>query len=471
VLKRYSTNLAIFCAFLDGLMVVISMHIANIIRPELTPVFDFVKNIRNPQPINELVFIGIAVIWIAVYVKIDLYDPKKNFKIVDEIYNLMIGSIIALVLISGFFYLINSQLSRLLFLIFGMISFGLHLTHRIIYRWVCKKFNHTNNHRHRLLIAGAGSIGRRFEQEIKKYTYLGYDLQGFIDDDPELIRENPDVFGDLNQVNDLVATYDIDELIIALPKWANERVSQLVEKVHKLPVRVWVIPDYFSLMLIKSAVSDFGDIPMINLRAPALTQKQRITKRIIDLFVAIPLFIMALPLFLMIGTMIKLDSKGSIFYHSSRVKEGGKPFIMVKFRTMGQNAHTDLAKVIKNDEEGNLIHKLPDDPRVTKIGKFLRKTSMDELPQLINIIKGDMSLIGPRPELPEMVKFYQPWQYKRFAAPQGLTGWWQINGRGDKPMHLHTEDDLYYIKNYSIWLDLQILIKTVLIVLRGKGAY
>jgi exopolysaccharide biosynthesis polyprenyl glycosylphosphotransferase len=471
MLKRYSTNLVIFCAFLDGLLVVVSLHIANWIRPELTPLFDFAKEIRNPQPINELVFVAIAIIWISVYVKIGLYDPKKNFKVVDEIYNLMIGSITALVLISGFFYLINSQLSRLLFIIFGMISFVMHLFHRLIYRWVYKKFNETTDRRHRLLIAGAGPIGRRFEQEIKKYTYLGYDLQGFIDDDPELIIEKPDVLGNIDQVTDLIAKYNIDELIIALPKWANDRVSQLVEKVHKLPVRVWVIPDYFSLMLIKSAVIDFGDIPMINLRAPALTQKQRITKRIFDLIVSIPLFIITLPVFLIIGVLIKLDSKGPIFYHSARVKEGVKPFKMIKFRTMGQNAHEELTKVMIKDEEGNLIHKLPDDPRVTKIGKFLRKTSLDELPQLINIIKGDMSLIGPRPELPEMVKLYQPWQYKRFAAPQGLTGWWQINGRSDKPMHLHTEDDLYYIKNYSIWLDLQILVKTFLIVLRGKGAY
>jgi lipopolysaccharide/colanic/teichoic acid biosynthesis glycosyltransferase len=144
---------------------------------------------------------------------------------------------------------------------------------------------------------------------------------------------------------------------------------------------------------------------------------------------------------------------------------------MIKFRTMRLNADQQLQQIMQKDKDGNLVHKRPDDPRVTKIGKFLRKTSLDELPQLFNVIKGDMSLIGPRPELPELVNLYEPWQRKRFTVPQGVTGWWQVNGRSDKPMHMNTQDDLYYIQHYSIWLDLQILLKTILVVIRGRGAF
>ena len=127
--------------------------------------------------------------------------------------------------------------------------------------------------------------------------------------------------------------------------------------------------------------------------------------------------------------------------------------------------------MIQHDDHGRVIHKVPNDPRVTRVGRFIRRTSLDELPQLFNVLKGEMSLVGPRPEMPWLVEQYAPWQRKRFAVPQGITGWWQINGRDDKLMHLHTEDDLYYIQNYSILLDLQILWKTIGVVLKRRGAF
>ena len=172
-----------------------------------------------------------------------------------------------------------------------------------------------------------------------------------------------------------------------------------------------------------------------------------------------------------IALVIKLDSAGPVFFRQRRVGENGRIFRMYKFRTMMENAEKMQPQVNHVNGDGYIIHKQENDPRVTRVGRFLRRTSLDESPQLLNVLKGEMSLVGPRPEMPWLVDSYEPWQHKRFAVPQGMTGWWQVNGRSEKPMHLHTEDDLYYVQNYSMWMDLYILLKTPLVVLKGRGAY
>jgi lipopolysaccharide/colanic/teichoic acid biosynthesis glycosyltransferase len=173
----------------------------------------------------------------------------------------------------------------------------------------------------------------------------------------------------------------------------------------------------------------------------------------------------------LIAIVIRLESRGPVLLRQPRAGENGRIFRMYKFRTMIANAEELRCLVEKTDAEGNLIHKSANDPRVTRLGRILRRASMDELPQLFNVLKGEMSLVGPRPELPYLVERYEPWQRQRFAVPQGITGWWQIQGRSDKPMHLSTQDDLYYVQNYSLLLDIYILFKTIGVVWRGTGAF
>jgi lipopolysaccharide/colanic/teichoic acid biosynthesis glycosyltransferase len=188
-----------------------------------------------------------------------------------------------------------------------------------------------------------------------------------------------------------------------------------------------------------------------------------LAKRLLDVVVALAGLVACAPLFLILALLIKLDSPGPVFFLQERVGYRGRIFRMVKFRTMVPNSACPPA-------DG--VHKRPGDPRVTRIGRFLRRTSLDELPQLINVLRGEMSLVGPRPEMVEIVlSRYQPWQYRRFLVPQGLTGWWQVTGRSTKVMHEHTEDDLYYIANASFWFDLKILLRTIPAVLRGHGAF
>lgn len=195
----------------------------------------------------------------------------------------------------------------------------------------------------------------------------------------------------------------------------------------------------------------------------AMPWTYRLTKRIFDVLASGIALILLAPLMSIVAVLIKLDSPGSVFFVQERIGHLGKPFRLIKFRTMVDG------NTMKDDGE---IHKRRNDTRVTKIGAFLRTTSLDELPQLINVLKGEMSLVGPRPEITGIVQeYYEPWQYERFLVPQGITGWWQVTGRGAKLLREHTADDLYYIMHASLWFDIVILFMTVRAVIKRDGAF
>jgi exopolysaccharide biosynthesis polyprenyl glycosylphosphotransferase len=323
----------------------------------------------------------------------------------------------------------------------------------------------------RVLIVGAGPVGRELQASVFQSGHLGLIIVGFLDDDLQKRTDYTDILGSTWEARRIVSELNVDDVVLALPGHAYELVSQLVADLHDLAVKVWVIPDYFHLALHKATIGEFAGIPMLDLRAPALSDYQRMVKRAFDLLVGVLALPPALILMSLIAIAIRLESRGPIFFRQERVGENGKLFKMYKFRTMVPNAEEMRSTVERLDENGKVIHKLSGDPRVTRVGRILRRTSLDELPQLFNVLKGDLSVVGPRPEIPYLVERYEPWQRERFAVPQGITGWWQVNGRSDRLMHLHTEDDLYYVQHYSLLLDVLILIKTIGVVIRGKGAY
>jgi len=237
------------------------------------------------------------------------------------------------------------------------------------------------------------------------------------------------------------------------------------------PVRVRVVPDFLDLAMSRATIEDFNGLPLVGLRDPAIDDFDRVVKRVFDLVISTLTLLIAWPIMLVIAVAIKLDSPGPALFVQERIGENGQPFKMFKFRSMVVDAEQLVSSVVQEDDNGLLVHKVPDDPRITRVGRFIRRMSLDELPQLFNVLRGEMSLVGPRPELPRLVERYETWQRRRFTVPPGMTGWWQVNGRSDRLMHQHTEDDLYYIQNYSPLLDIRILWRTVGVVLRGRGAF
>jgi exopolysaccharide biosynthesis polyprenyl glycosylphosphotransferase len=323
----------------------------------------------------------------------------------------------------------------------------------------------------KVLIVGANDLGLQVASMIQQ-AWTSSQIVGFVDDQKQGHFADHTVLGGIDDVVRLIGERGIGEVIVVLPNSQYDQLNKIVIALKALPVNVSIVPDFLSLALFRPSVSELGGLPLINLTEPALTVTERMAKRAFDILISGTALLAASPIMLIIALAIWLDSRGPILFKQERIGENGKVFKMYKFRSMVANAEKLQALVNTTDENGNTIHKRRNDPRVTRVGKIIRKTSLDELPQLINVLNGTMSIVGPRPELPWMVEEnYKPWQYRRFAVPQGITGWWQINGRADKPMHLNTDQDLYYIQNYSFWLDLKIILKTVPALARGKGAF
>lgn len=467
--RRFTINFALLSMCLDAGFVVLALAASAHLRPMMSEL-PYAADIDQPFPIPFSLYILFPLSWVGILLLLSVYDGRRNLHVTDEIISLTIGSILAGVFLAGTLYLSFRQISRVLFLAFVLLAFIFQFSWRMIIR-LAFRLSTIRPEQRRVLIAGAGPVGRELQEQITQNPQLGLAIVGFLDDDPKKLQSFPDVLGPLKNARQIATRFGVDDVVIALPHRAYKKVNQLVVELHDLALKVWVIPDYFQLALHKAVIEEFAGIPMLDLRAPALNDYQRMIKRAFDL--AISLFLLPPSLIIMafIALMIRLEGPGPVLFRQQRVGENGRLFWMLKFRTMVPEAEQLRHLVERRDENGNLIHKSVDDPRVTRFGRFLRRTSLDELPQLFNVLSGDMSLIGPRPELPYLVKQYKPWQRTRFAVPQGITGWWQVNGRSDKPMHLHTEDDLYYVQNYSLLLDIQILLKTVATVFRGRGAY
>jgi exopolysaccharide biosynthesis polyprenyl glycosylphosphotransferase len=468
--RRYSINFALFSMAFDALLVGAALYIAAILRPFLG-FLPFAANYPETIPLPWIIYPVAVFEWIGILTLCLVYDGRRNLYWRDEFASLTLGTLLAALALAGTLYLSFRDISRLLYIFFVFLIYLFVLFWRVVARSIHLLRRNHPEHQRKVLILGRGEISTELIKQIDANPQLEMQVMGILDDDIHHIESITPVLGPLVDLKDAIEQENPDDVVIALPQDAYTRIKSIIVELHQYPVKVWLIPDYFRLALHKAAVEEFAGIPMLDLRAPALTYSQRLIKRAFDLAITIMSLLFALPLMGIITLAIRLEGPGEIILKQERMGENGRIFKMYKFRTMVPGAEKLLESIEHFDEEGHLIHKTAGDPRVTRIGRILRRMSMDELPQFFNVLKGEMSLVGPRPELPLLVSQYETWQRKRFAIPQGMTGWWQINGRSDRPMHLHTEDDLYYIQHYSLYLDVFILLKTLAVVIQGKGAF
>lgn len=470
MLRRFSINFALFSMTIDGLIVILSLWIAAAIRPNLSQL-EWIEPIRSQIVIPTSLYLLFPLIWVVIYSTLSIYDGRKYLRAMDEFTALSVAMLIASVSAAGILYLSYRNISRALFLVFTLLIYILGLAWRALIRIYFRTQKKSTELERRVLVVGAGPLGVRVHSQIINAQNPRLVFVGFVDNIVNSLGDQSLILGDSKDVRTIILNFDISEVVIALPHSAYPQMGEIVQLLDDLPVQVWVALGFFDLALYRTTIEDFAGIPMLDLRASAIDDYQKMIKRAFDFVFGLLALIFTLPLMALSALMILFEDGRPVLFKQKRVGENGRLFEMLKFRTMIKDAEKMQSQIDKQDAKGNLIHKSKGDPRVTRVGRFLRRFSLDEFPQFINVVRGDMSLVGPRPEMPYLVEKYQPWQRVRFAIPPGITGWWQVNGRSDRPMHLHTEDDLYYIRNYSIFLDIQILVKTFWVVFFGTGAY
>jgi exopolysaccharide biosynthesis polyprenyl glycosylphosphotransferase len=325
-----------------------------------------------------------------------------------------------------------------------------------------------------LLIVGVGEVGRTVMRHVVAQPSLGYHVIGFVDDDPDKASTDIGRFkalGNTAHIPRLVKELAVDEVIITLPWMYHRKIVSIIAQCEREQVRVRIVPDMFQMTLSHLDVEDLGGIPMIGMREISIGRTETFIKRAMDMTISLVGLILLLPFFALVALLIKLDSNGPVFFAQIRVGKDERLFACYKFRSMRQGAEAEQEGLSTLNEADGPIFKIREDPRITRMGRILRRTSLDELPQLFNVVMGHMSLVGPRPAPPAEVQRYQPWHKRRMEVAPGITGLWQVSGRSELSFDEMVLLDLYYIEHWSPVLDVQIMLRTFPKMITGEGAY
>ena len=404
-----------------------------------------------------------------------VYHQPRSVSWLDEVYALFGSTTTGIVIIMAItFWFQPLVYSRLMFLWAGVLIVTLLSGSRLIKRWVWGSLMRRGMGVDRMLIVGAGEVGRRLMRNIVAQPELGYRVIGFVDDDPEKNRTDIGRFKALGEIDSLprvVQEEGIDEVIITLPWIYHRRILGIMRQCERERVRARIVPDLFQLALSRVDIEDLCGIPIIGVKEISITGWNLAFKRTSDIVLSLAVLVLLFPLMLLISVAIKLDSPGPVLFKQVRVGRDGRRFVFYKFRSMRQGAEEERPQLADLDETVGPIFKIRRDPRCTRLGRFLRRTSLDELPQLYNVLRGEMSLVGPRPAIPVEVEQYQEWHRKRLEVSPGMTGLWQVSGRSQLTFDEMCLLDIYYLENWSPLLDLKIALKTIPAVLAGTGAY
>ncbi len=437
---------------LDMILVILSYMLASWLRLDF---FDgYSENMAAISTKTILLAVAYSLMLFFILSMFGFYNTTRTRKLIWKVRTIILSVTISTLIATTFFFIFRLiDFSRGVILVFYIATIFLLTAKYAFMRLVLSRFRAKGFNLKHVVVIGTGKLAQQYQDDIRKENDLGFRIKGFVGNQNNL-KDQETWLGSFKEIDSILSSSDINEVVIALDPEEHARLWQIIPACERNGVIYSVIPFYNDIIPANPVIETIGHSKLINMRVNRLQNLGwAILKRSFDLIVSIIGLIVLSPLLLIIAIGVKRSSPGPILFKQTRVGYQKKEFQMLKFRSMRQNAEEDTAWTTDTD------------PRRTKIGAFLRKTSLDELPQLINVLKGNMSLVGPRPELPHFVEQFKetiPFYMVKHQVKPGMTGWAQVNGyRGDTSIEKRVELDLWYIDHWSAWLDIQILFKTI----------
>ncbi len=427
--------------------------------------------------IDFIIFAVFLLVWRGLFALFGLYHSKRLTSVRQEAADVLkaafVGSLLFLVM--GWVFRVSFLTPKSIALLWAASSCGA-VASRLAVKYILKALRLRGKNLHHLLIVGTNRRAVLYAKKVAAKLQLGYVIVGFVEngwsDNHDFRQSGFNVVTDFKEFPDFIKTHFVDEVMVCLPiKSHYEQAAHIVRACEEQGIIVRFLSDFFDLDFAVSRAEMVDDTSVVTLRTGAMHGWPLIVKRAMDVLLSAVLLLPCLPLFALIALAIKLTSSGPVFFTQMRPGHNKRPFKMIKFRTMVKDADKLIDQVAHMNQESGPAFKIKNDPRITHFGRFLRKTSLDELPQLINVLKGEMSLVGPRPLFYwEFNRIDDAWVQRRFSVKPGITGLWQVSGRSNVSFEGRIQMDLYYIDNWSLIKDLQILAKTAVVVVVGKGA-
>ena len=461
---------------LSLLLVSLGLTIVHRYSPAENPSFVIDYLSHRIKITNALLGFGLLFSWHAAFAVQGLYVSHRLRAI-----RLELTEVGRAVLISSVLLLIAANLGKwptinvLTVAMFGLVSFALIGTGRFLLRLNLRRLRRRGHNVKTLLLVGGGARGRRFAAQLNLRQDLGYRVLGYVDSDSAFAGEDIEGapwMGTIEELPQILANEVIDEVAIALPiKSQYSQIEAAVMLLEEQGITTHLLSDLFPQKLARSQPTDFDGVPVVSLHSAPLFSWRTEAKRIFDFVSAMLLLLIAAPALVLVAIIIKLESKGPIFFVQERVGLNKRRFKMLKFRTMQRDAEARMSEIEHLNEKSGPIFKIRNDPRITSVGRWLRRTSIDELPQLINVLLGDMSIVGPRPlSVRDATRMELAWQKRRFSVKPGLTCLWQVSGRSNLSFEQWMQLDLEYIDRWSLKLDARILLRTIPAILLARGA-